>query len=56
MTGNDSSGIGGDRWGTWVGQGSKDNDLEFGEETQLKYDAFDLFDYGDMRPPLSLSW
>ena len=37
-------------WGT----GSKVDDTEFGQQTQLQYDAFDLFDYGDA-PPLSLS-
>ena len=36
------------------GRGSKDDDTEFGQETQLQYDAFDLFDYGDA-PPLSPS-
>ena len=34
------------------GKGSKDDDTKFGQETQLQYDAFDLFDYGDA-PPLS---
>ena len=34
------------------GRGSKDDDTEFGQETQLKYDAFDLFDSADA-PPLS---
>ena len=32
------------------GRDSKDDDLEFGQETQLQYDAFDLFDYGDAVP------
>ena len=37
-------------------QGSKDNDMEFAQQTQLQYDALDLFDYGDTTPPLSLSY
>ena len=37
------------------GRGSKNDDTEFGQETQLQYDAFDLFNYGDGPPPLSLS-
>ena len=50
------SGTGGDRWGTWVrDRGSKDDDTEFGQETQLQYNAFDLFDYGDAPLPFSLS-
>ena len=36
------------------GRGSKDNDTEFGQETQLQYDAFDLFDYGDAPPSLPI--
>ena len=32
------------------GKGSEDNATEFGQQTQLQYDAFDLFDYGDMSP------
>ena len=36
------------------GKGSKIDDTEFGQQTQLQYDALDLFDYGDV-PPLSLS-
>ena len=36
------------------GRGSKDDDTEFGQQTQLQYDALDLFDYGDA-PPLSPS-
>ena len=31
-------------------KGNKDDDTEFGQETQLQYDAFDLFDYGDAAP------
>ena len=34
------------------GKGIKDDDMEFEQETQVQYDAFDLFDYGDA-PPLS---
>ena len=34
--------------------GSKVDDTEFGQQTQLQYDALDLFDYGDV-PPLSPS-
>ena len=34
------------------GRGNKDDDTEFGQEVQLQYDAFNLFDYGDA-PPLS---
>ena len=37
-----------------LGTGSKVNDTEFGQQTQLQYDALDLFDYGDA-PPLSPS-
>ena len=37
-------------WGT----GSKVDDTEFGQQTQLQYDALDLFDYGHA-PPLSPS-
>ena len=37
-------------WGT----GSKVDDTEFGQQTQLQYDVLDLFDYGDA-PPLSPS-
>ena len=35
------------------GRGSKYDDTEFGQETQLQYDAFNLFDYGDapLLPP-----
>ena len=36
-------------------KGSKANDMEFGQETQLQYNAFNLFDYGDAPPPLSSS-
>ena len=32
------------------GKGSKDDDMEFGQETQLQYDAFNVFDYGDTAP------
>ena len=32
-----------------LGRGSKD-DLEFGQETQVQYDALELFDYGNVRP------
>ena len=49
-----------------LGRGSKDDDLEFGQETefgqerefgqetQMQYDALELFDYGNVRPPLAL--
>ena len=37
-----------------LGMGSKVDDTEFGQQTQLQYDALDLFDYGDA-PPLSPS-
>ena len=30
--------------------GSKDNDTGFGQETQLQYNAFDLFNSGDVAP------
>ena len=33
-----------------LGRGSKDDDPEFGQETQVQYDALELFDYGNMRP------
>ena len=39
-----------------LGRGSKDDDLqfgqetEFGQETQVQYDALELFDYGNVRP------
>ena len=36
------------------GRGSKDDGTELGQQTQLQYDALDLFDYGDA-PPLSPS-
>ena len=36
------------RWG----KGSKVDDTKFGQQTQLQYDALDLFNYGDA-PPLS---
>ena len=36
------------------GRGIKVDDTEFGQQTQLQYDALDLFDYGDA-PPLSPS-
>ena len=36
------------------GMSSKVDDTEFGQQTQLQYDALDLFDYGDA-PPLSPS-
>ena len=43
--------IGGEQgWGI----GSKVDDTEFGQQTQLQYDALDLFDYGDA-PPFSPS-
>ena len=32
------------------GRGSKDYDMECGQQTQLQYDALDLFDYGDAAP------
>ena len=32
------------------GTGSKVDDTEFGQQTQLQHDALDLFDYGDARP------
>ena len=36
------------------GRGSKDDDTELGQETQLQYDAFNVFDYRDAAPsPLS---
>ena len=38
-----------------LGRGSKDDNTEFGQEIQLQYDAFDVFDYGDAPPSLSLS-
>ena len=37
-----------------LGTGSKVDDTEFGQQTQLQYDALDLFDYGDA-PTLSPS-
>ena len=33
-----------------LGTGNKVDDTEFGQQTQLQYDALDLFDYGDARP------
>ena len=39
-----------------LGRGSKDDDLEFGQETefrqetQVQYDALELFDYGNVCP------
>ena len=33
-----------------LGRGSKDDDPEFGQETQVQYDALELFDYGNVRP------
>ena len=33
------------------GRGSKDDDREFGQQMQLQYDAWNLFDYGDTPPP-----
>ena len=33
-----------------LGTGSKVDDTEFGQQTQLQYDALDLFDYGDAAP------
>ena len=33
-----------------LGKGSKDDDPEFGQETQVRYDALELFDYGNVRP------
>ena len=38
------------------GKGTKVDDTEFGQQTQLQYDALNLFDYGDAPPPLSLSY
>ena len=32
------------------GTGSKVDDTEFGQQTQLQYDALDMFDYGDATP------
>ena len=43
-------------WGQGRGTGNKVDDTEFGQQTQLQYDALDLFDYGDAPPPLSLSY
>ena len=37
-----------------LGKGSKDDDLQFGQEMQAQYNALELFDYGNVRP-LSLS-
>ena len=37
-----------------LGMGSKVDDIEFGQQTQLQYNALDLFGYGDA-PPLSPS-
>ena len=37
-----------------LGTGSKVDDTEFEQQTQLQYDALDLFDYGDA-PPFSPS-
>ena len=37
------------------GTGSKVDDTEFEQQTQLQYDVLDLFDYGDA-PPLSPSF
>ena len=33
-----------------LGRGSKDDDPEFGQETQVQYNALELFDYGNVRP------
>ena len=33
-----------------LGKASKDDDPEFGQETQVQYDALELFDYGNERP------
>ena len=38
------------------GRGSKVDDTEFGQQTQLQYNALDLFDYGEAPSPLSLSY
>ena len=38
------------------GTGSKVDDTEFGQQTQLQYDALGLFDYGNAPPPLCLSY
>ena len=35
-----------------LGRGSKDDDPEFGHETQVQYDALELFDYGNVCPLL----
>ena len=32
-------------------RGNKNDDREFGQQTQLQYDVLDLFDYGDAPPP-----
>ena len=34
------------------GRGSKDEDTKFGQETQLQYNTFDLFDYRNASPSL----
>ena len=40
-------------WGEHgLGRGSKDDDPEFGQETQVQYDALELFDYGNVHPLL----
>ena len=33
---------------------SEDNNMEFGQQTQLQYDTLDLFDYGEAPPSLPL--
>ena len=33
-----------------LGRGSKEDDLEFGQKTQVQYNGLELFDYGNVRP------
>ena len=33
-----------------LGRGSKDDDPQFGQKTQVQCDALELFDYGNVRP------
>ena len=33
-----------------LGRGNKDDDPEFGQETQMQYDDLELFDYGNVCP------
>ena len=33
-----------------LGKGNKDDGPEFGQETQVQYNALELFDYGNVRP------